>query len=403
MADADMVVASFGPLIEDLRIRVLPTTIPVAAAQVRNESTRFWIGKAGKWWDFVKLRAWELTPYQHVAFLDGDVFFTQNMDDFFDMPECSRAAGKASPFNAGFFRVEPSIVTYRELIGIVETQGFDIVSGWDSQCAEGSPDKSHGRLCNKHRDGSMSHRVAGGESTQGMLAYFCDVVRDMKSSTMIDAGNFRDGPYGCRLEEPPGVLGRCRTVAEGVRAVHATGGCGKHPRACGCPELYDIWWQANSKNLEFLKGAYLHRNIVLHGGEKGKLGCLSPSTKGGFWTWNCPSMKPSALLPNAPLIEVRWQQQLAKFYQNQVNASHSTQFGLSDSPIVPTRKTSAANRLSRAVATAEDAVAAASSEPERALALTQLRKHQKHLAVLNAAVHAGLVSKAPPQNRTAAL
>ena len=123
------------------------------------------------------------------------------MDSSFDNPECTRVAGASSPFNAGWFRVDPSQEKFKELINIVENEEFDVVTGWSHQCSVTEPDVTKGRLCTTdRRTGMKRHRVAGGESTQGLFAYWCDVVNDMEKATMFHSFNFHDAPYGCRKE-----------------------------------------------------------------------------------------------------------------------------------------------------------------------------------------------------------
>ena len=299
LADTVMVEKGFGSVLGNLSVRVLPTSAPIFREQVSNASTQLAIDKAMKWWDFTKLRAWELTPYRRVIFLDADVFFTANMDDSFDLPECSRVAGASSPFNAGWFRVNPAVATFDDLVRIVASAGFDQRNGWNDQCSAYHPDVTRGRLCTAHEDGTKTLRVAGGESTQGLLAYYCDVVRDMRDNTMFNSTEFRDAPYGCR-REPPSAVGRCRTVAEGVRAVHATAGCGKHPFACACPELYEAWWRAHSVNLAMLPP--FGESLSAEYGAA--LDCLNPQgthrsirwRDKQYWTKNCQVDASSAIV-----------------------------------------------------------------------------------------------------------
>jgi len=295
MANMELVDEIFGELLRDLRVRVLPTTLPITPGDVEVKSTRDAISKTGKYWDFVKVRVWQLTPYRRVVFLDGDVFFVRNQDSFFDMNDCSRVAGRSSPFNAGYFRADPSQKAYNELLTIVRTGRFDKVEGWNRQCVAGKPDVTNGRLCTRKEKADLGpkvHRVGGGESTQGLFAYYCDVVRDMNNNTMIDAGDYVRGPYGCRLEDPIGINGRCRTIAEGVGSVHATGHCGKHPVACRCPELYDAWWAAQEINNRFLVSETVNRSIAKYGELVGRIlasGGDPVSVRNGYWVRKCPS------------------------------------------------------------------------------------------------------------------
>jgi hypothetical protein len=76
-------------------------------------------------------------------FLDADVFFTGNLDLSFDWPECTRVAGAASPFNSGFFRVDPKISTFVEILTILRTKGFDQKGGWNMQCQDGKVNLSN--------------------------------------------------------------------------------------------------------------------------------------------------------------------------------------------------------------------------------------------------------------------
>mmetsp|Transcript_66494 Transcript_66494/g.130416 ORF Transcript_66494/g.130416 Transcript_66494/m.130416 type:complete len:380 (+) Transcript_66494:1-1140(+) len=284
MGEAGVADQGFGPLFANLSVRALPTTEPVGPSDAKNPKTRDLISKANKWWDFVKVRTWELHPYKRIVFLDGDVYFTKKMDSSFDNPECTRVAGGSSPFNAGWFRVDPSQDKYLELINIVQTEEYDKVTGWANQCSATNPDVTKGRLCTHHHDGTKAHRVAGGESTQGLFAYWCDVVNDMDKAIMFHSYNFQDAPYGCR-KEPADDCGRCRRIDEGVQAVHATGNCGKHPEACECPELYARWWEAQEMNIPFYTNPKVQSAAAKH---PEKLDCFFPADERNvYFTKRC--------------------------------------------------------------------------------------------------------------------
>ncbi|KNE60237.1 hypothetical protein AMAG_05650 [Allomyces macrogynus ATCC 38327] len=66
---------------------------------------------------FTKLRAWTLTQFEKLVFLDADTLVVQNLDDLMDRPELSAApdAGWPDMFNSGVFTLVPSIDTYRAL------------------------------------------------------------------------------------------------------------------------------------------------------------------------------------------------------------------------------------------------------------------------------------------------
>jgi hypothetical protein len=217
--------------------------------------------------------------------LDGDVYFVKIMDSSFDNPECSRVAGTSSPFNAGWFRVDPSQAKFDELMNIVRTEEFDSVSGWADQCSSMKPDVTKGRLCTTDRlTGEKKHRVAGGESTQGLFAYYCDVVKDMDMHTMFQAFEYKNAPYGCR-KDPLSDCGVCRRIDEGVQAVHATGNCGKHPHACECPELYSKWWEAQEMNTPFYTSPEAKQALQMY---PDLLSCLSPTGKSkGYFEKKC--------------------------------------------------------------------------------------------------------------------
>jgi hypothetical protein len=273
LADQEIVEQGFGPLLANLSVRALSTTIPLEPLEVTNEKTRSLIDESKKWWDFVKVRTWELHPYERIVFLDGDVYFVKNMDSSFDNPECTRVAGAASPFNAGWFRVDPSQAKFDELMNIVRTEEFDKISGWANQCSSTKPDVTKGRLCTHDRKtGKKFHRVAGGESTQGLFAYYCDVVKDINMNIMFHSFEYKNAPYGC-LKKTDGA---CRRIDEGLQAIHATGNCGKHPNACECPELYARWWEAHEMNIPFYTSPEAKKALKMY---PYKLGCLSPTGK----------------------------------------------------------------------------------------------------------------------------
>lgn len=59
---------------------------------------------------FTKLRAWELTEYRKVVFLDGDTVVLRNIDDLFDRPSLAAAPDFLLPdrFNSGVMVLDPS-------------------------------------------------------------------------------------------------------------------------------------------------------------------------------------------------------------------------------------------------------------------------------------------------------
>ncbi len=91
---------------------------------------------------FTKLRAWELTDFDKVVFLDADTLVLQNVDDLFERPEITGAPDFLMPdrFNSGVMVLEPSAATFRRMVRALETtasydggdQGFlnSFFAGW---------------------------------------------------------------------------------------------------------------------------------------------------------------------------------------------------------------------------------------------------------------------------------
>jgi len=67
---------------------------------------------------FTKLRAWRLTQYSKLVFLDSDTMVTRNIDPLFACEPGSAAADQGAPgnFNSGVFVLKPDMAVYAELL-----------------------------------------------------------------------------------------------------------------------------------------------------------------------------------------------------------------------------------------------------------------------------------------------
>jgi hypothetical protein len=67
---------------------------------------------------FTKLRAWELTEFDRVVFLDADTLVVQNADDLFDRPGFAAAPDFFMPdrFNSGVMVLHPSQDTFQRML-----------------------------------------------------------------------------------------------------------------------------------------------------------------------------------------------------------------------------------------------------------------------------------------------
>lgn len=77
---------------------------------------------------FMKLRAWQLTDYDHVVFLDADTVVLQNVDDLFERPSFAAAPDFFLPdrFNSGVMSLVPSEAVFREMIArLATTPSYD--------------------------------------------------------------------------------------------------------------------------------------------------------------------------------------------------------------------------------------------------------------------------------------
>ena len=67
---------------------------------------------------FTKLRAWELTDFDKVVFLDADTLVLQNIDELFDRPEIAAAPDffMSDRFNSGVMVLTPSTETFEKMV-----------------------------------------------------------------------------------------------------------------------------------------------------------------------------------------------------------------------------------------------------------------------------------------------
>lgn len=67
---------------------------------------------------FTKLRAWQLTEFERVVFLDADTLVLQNVDDLFERPEFAAAPDFFMPdrFNSGVMVLRPSEATFSRMV-----------------------------------------------------------------------------------------------------------------------------------------------------------------------------------------------------------------------------------------------------------------------------------------------
>ena len=67
---------------------------------------------------YTKLRAWQLTEFDKVVFLDADTIVMKNVDDLFERPEIAGAPDFFLPdrFNSGVMVLEPSQDTFERMV-----------------------------------------------------------------------------------------------------------------------------------------------------------------------------------------------------------------------------------------------------------------------------------------------
>jgi glycogenin glucosyltransferase len=77
---------------------------------------------------FTKLRAWDLTDYDHIVFLDADTIVLQNVDELFDRPDFAAAPDFFLPdrFNSGVMSLVPNHQVFREMVDrLGKTESYD--------------------------------------------------------------------------------------------------------------------------------------------------------------------------------------------------------------------------------------------------------------------------------------
>lgn len=77
---------------------------------------------------FAKLRAWELTEFDKMVWLDADTVVLHNVDELFTRPEISAAPDFLVPdqFNSGVMVLEPSHATFARMMdALAATQSYD--------------------------------------------------------------------------------------------------------------------------------------------------------------------------------------------------------------------------------------------------------------------------------------
>jgi hypothetical protein len=91
---------------------------------------------------FTKLRAWDMTDFDHVVLLDADTIVLQNVDDLFDRPAFAAAPDFFLPdrFNSGVMSVAPDATLFHRMVDALSTttsydggdQGFlnSFFPGW---------------------------------------------------------------------------------------------------------------------------------------------------------------------------------------------------------------------------------------------------------------------------------
>ena len=89
----EAVAAEAAPATRELAVRLVKTTAPLEPGDAMHPTTRQALEASKKYWSLVKLRVFGLSAYDRCVFVDGDVFFTANMDDWFDLPSCSHSTG----------------------------------------------------------------------------------------------------------------------------------------------------------------------------------------------------------------------------------------------------------------------------------------------------------------------
>jgi hypothetical protein len=149
-----------------------PSLPPRCICSVKNAAFVGIIDHVNKWWDWVKLLAFDQTDFGKVVFLDGDTMFLRNADLLFGEPGGTHTDGPKAPFNSGMFVLEPDHGTYVALRDMVLRGDYDVKKGWGSAWVD--KDRRY------HSKGGYAP-FFGAESTQGLFYHwFHDVKQQFK-------------------------------------------------------------------------------------------------------------------------------------------------------------------------------------------------------------------------------
>ncbi|CAO2817821.1 unnamed protein product [Amaranthus hypochondriacus] len=69
-------------------------------------------------YNYSKFRLWQLTDYDKLVFIDSDIIVLRNLDLLFHFPQITATGNDGSIFNSGIMVIEPSICTFRTLMGL---------------------------------------------------------------------------------------------------------------------------------------------------------------------------------------------------------------------------------------------------------------------------------------------
>ncbi|CAL0311228.1 unnamed protein product [Lupinus luteus] len=69
-----------------------------------------------EYWNYSKLRIWQLTMYDKIIFIDANVLILKNIEMFFFYPQLSASLEDHKRFNSGFMVIEPSQCMFENLM-----------------------------------------------------------------------------------------------------------------------------------------------------------------------------------------------------------------------------------------------------------------------------------------------
>jgi len=154
--DSDTFLGIHSRAVDDLRIDVRRVKNPVCFENIAPNYKPF---ARRYYFDYVKLLAFNLTEYDRVLFMDGDMVVNRNLDEVFLSTPPPRAGGNTwiaasdgpySPLNSGLVLIAPSSKDYDSLLKMVYEGNYAEPGGWEGV-------------------GGVHH---GSSHTQGILPYY---------------------------------------------------------------------------------------------------------------------------------------------------------------------------------------------------------------------------------------